>query len=165
MRMPLPFASFLAVVLMVSPAAFAQTYEPGIDHPGGDYRSFDLSAPDATQCAATCMADAQCVAYTHVNRGVQGPNPRCWLKNVIPSPVASSCCTSGLKMAAAPIPMPVPAPTARVFPYRASRACASTVASIGPSNATSRRRPGSAKAKGCRWRSIGRGSTSPRPMS
>jgi PAN domain-containing protein len=117
MRMPLPFASLLAVVLMVSPAAFAQTYEPGIDRPGGDYRSFDLGAPNAAQCAAACMADGQCAAYTYVNPGVQSANARCWLKNAIPSPVANPCCTSGLKVAAAPIPMPVPAPTARVFPY------------------------------------------------
>src|SRR5213078_4298500 len=31
-----------------------------------------------------------------VNAGVQGPNPRCWLKTSVPAPHYSDCCISGV---------------------------------------------------------------------
>jgi len=59
------------------------------------------------------MRDARCLAFTYVNPGVQGPNPRCWLKNAVPRAVPNGCCTSGVKGphwrgAAAPPPPPAP---------------------------------------------------------
>jgi hypothetical protein len=71
--------------------------EPNVDRPGADYRSFDLAYPRPEDCRAACMAEPGCVAFTYVNPGVQGPNPRCWLKSQVPQPVTNACCVSGVK--------------------------------------------------------------------
>jgi len=68
---------------------------------GSNYRNFDLSLADATLCQNTCKAENQCLAWTYVHPGVQGPNARCWLKNAIPPVLANNCCTSGIERAAA----------------------------------------------------------------
>jgi hypothetical protein len=60
---------------------------------GGDYEGFDSSGPDT--CQAACKSDAKCKAWTYVKAGVQGPQARCYLKNVVPSPTANPCCISG----------------------------------------------------------------------
>lgn len=78
--------------------------EYGVDRPGYDYKNFDLNAADPAQCQSACYAEPQCLSFTYVNPGVQGPNPRCWLKNTVAPAVPSSCCTSGVKVAA---PQPV----------------------------------------------------------
>ncbi|MEO0544215.1 MAG: PAN domain-containing protein [Pseudomonadota bacterium] len=70
--------------------------EDGIDRPGSDYRSFDLTAPAPALCQATCRDEQQCVAWTFVKPGVQGANARCWLKNPQPAQVANDCCISGV---------------------------------------------------------------------
>jgi PAN domain/TIR domain len=67
---------------------------------GSDYRKFDLSADNATLCQSACRADTQCLSWTLVHPGVQGPNARCWLKNAIPQATANSCCISGIERAA-----------------------------------------------------------------
>src|SRR5436305_373034 len=54
--------------------------EFGTDRPGGDYRSFDLPQPRPDLCRDGCMGEPECVAFTYVNPGVQGPSARCWLK-------------------------------------------------------------------------------------
>jgi hypothetical protein len=74
----------------------ATKLEHGIDRPGLDYKSFDLSTANPGQCAAACAKEAQCQAFTYVNPGVQGPNPRCWLKNGVPVAIMSRCCASGV---------------------------------------------------------------------
>jgi hypothetical protein len=71
--------------------------ERNINRPGADYRSFDLAQPAPHQCQAACFAEPQCVAFTFVHPGVQGPNARCWLKSAVPPPVPDRCCVSGLK--------------------------------------------------------------------
>jgi hypothetical protein len=75
-----------------SPARF----EPNVDRPGLDYRSFDLASPDPAQCANACSGEPECRAYTYVNPGLQGPKARCWLKNGIPGQRPDKCCTSGV---------------------------------------------------------------------
>jgi 1-phosphatidylinositol phosphodiesterase len=75
------------------------TLELNVDRPGSDYRSFDLGSPRPEECRDTCMVEPQCVAFTYVNPGVQGPSARCWLKNSVPPPSASNCCVSGVKNA------------------------------------------------------------------
>lgn len=72
--------------------------EVGVDRPGHDYASFDM-ALDATayRCAGQCGAEARCVAWTFVMPNVQGPLPRCWLKDQVPAPMPSGCCSSGVK--------------------------------------------------------------------
>src|SRR5262249_60066439 len=64
---------------------------------GSDYGTAVLSTDDWTECQSRCRADNQCVAWTAVHPGVQGPNARCWLKNAIPEPSANSCCVSGIE--------------------------------------------------------------------
>jgi hypothetical protein len=71
--------------------------ELNVDRPGSDYRSFDLPTADPMACRNTCMGEAQCLAFTYVNPGVQGPNARCWLKNAVPNAAPNGCCTSGVK--------------------------------------------------------------------
>jgi hypothetical protein len=83
--------------------------EPGTDRPGSDYRNFDLPLPRPEDCQSACMNEYACVAFTYVNPGVQGPNPRCWLKSSVAAPQASSCCVSGVKAGGGGAPPPPPA--------------------------------------------------------
>jgi hypothetical protein len=79
------------------PPVAAGQFEMNTDRPGSDIANFDLGAPDAQLCRDACARDPRCVAFTYVNPGVQGNNPRCWLKNPAPAPTPSSCCVSGVK--------------------------------------------------------------------
>jgi PAN domain len=97
----------------------ASGLEWNMNRPGADYRSFDLITPSPETCQSTCMSEPQCVAFTYVNPGVQGPSARCWLKGGVPQPVPDTCCVSGAKYAngappppeaAPPPPPPAPAP-------------------------------------------------------
>jgi hypothetical protein len=63
---------------------------------GGDYKGFDGST--AGGCEAECKRDDKCRAWTFVKAGVQGPQARCYLKDVIPAASSNSCCTSGHEM-------------------------------------------------------------------
>ena len=92
------------------PLPGASGLEWNVDRPGSDYRSFDLSTPSPEMCQSACMNEPQCVAFTYVNPGVQGPNARCWLKNMVPQPVPQTCCVSGTKYAGAPPPAAPPPP-------------------------------------------------------
>lgn len=86
----------LAPVLWQGPAiAQSVGFQPNVDRPGLDYRSFDLGG-GATICQSTCRGDRRCRAWTWVKAGVQGPSPRCWLKTAVPRAVRNSCCTSGI---------------------------------------------------------------------
>jgi PAN domain len=82
----------------------AQEY--GVDRPGQDYTSFDLSGNNPAACHQACRSDAQCRAWTYVRAGVQGPNSRCWLKNGVPGAVRNDCCISGVMEAAASLSSP-----------------------------------------------------------
>ena len=77
--------------------------EDNTDRMGMDYRSFDLPAPDPRLCSSACEAESQCMAYTFVRPGVQGPQARCWLKTSVPGPAQSTCCISGVKMQSQPV--------------------------------------------------------------
>ena len=87
-----------------TPAPAATANKPvmhNTDLRGSSYRNFELSSADVTLCQNTCKAESQCLAWTYVHPGVQGPNARCWLKNLVPPPSANNCCTSGIERAAA----------------------------------------------------------------
>lgn len=79
----------------------AKAMEYGIDRPGQDYLAFDLDRPGPEslpeECLAACGRNAMCRAWTFVKAGVQGPNPRCWLKTGVPTAVRNDCCISGVK--------------------------------------------------------------------
>jgi hypothetical protein len=73
-----------------------RSLEADVDRPGSDYTNFDLASGDANVCRAACEKDgSKCKAWTFVKAGVQGPKPRCWLKNAIPPASTNGCCTSG----------------------------------------------------------------------
>ena len=67
--------------------------EGQINRPGSDILNRTIASPGA--CRAVCLDNASCRAFTYVKAGVQGPAPRCWLKNRIPPAVPDNCCTSG----------------------------------------------------------------------
>lgn len=78
------------------PPPITPTVENAVNRGGGDYAQFEVADPEA--CRAYCQQDPSCRAYTfvHANKG-QGPTPRCWMKSVVPPPIADSCCISGVK--------------------------------------------------------------------
>ncbi len=84
------------------------------DLPGGDYRNIYLSTADSSICAAVCGADNRCQAYTYVKPAEQGNKAKCWLKDKLPAPVASDCCTSGVLNGKA---LPKPKPIAHPFVF------------------------------------------------
>jgi len=84
--------SALAAVIALFLAAPSVAVD-GFDQPGGDYANFP--ATGWWHCRNTCAGDARCVAWTWVKPGVQGPAPRCYLKNIQPKLVANACCNSG----------------------------------------------------------------------
>jgi 1-phosphatidylinositol phosphodiesterase len=85
------------VPMTVYSASGSAALEVNVDRPGSDYRSFDLATPQPEQCRDTCLVEPQCVAFTYVNPGVQGPSARCWLKNGVPPATPNTCCVSGVK--------------------------------------------------------------------
>ena len=90
----------VAILLLISQSLLARGYiEPNTDRMGSDYNAFDLYAADPAMCQQACENDSRCRAWTYVHPNtIQGPNPRCWLKNAVPAPKQSSCCVSGVVM-------------------------------------------------------------------
>jgi hypothetical protein len=85
-----------ASVFAVATWAESTTFEPNVDRFGMDYFAFDVpSQPSA--CQQACIGDPNCVAWTYVNPGLQGPTAKCYLKNPAPPPTPSNCCVSGAK--------------------------------------------------------------------
>ena len=64
------------------------TLELNVDRPGSDYRSFDLGSTRPEECRDTCMIEPQCVAFTYVNPGVQGPSAD---QDIVSYCTATSC--------------------------------------------------------------------------
>jgi len=76
----------------------AQGQEFGVDRPGHNLKpGFDLPKAEYELCKKACDADPNCLAYTYVKPGCQGPSARCWLKNGIAPWVKNECCISGVK--------------------------------------------------------------------
>ncbi len=86
------------VTVDCDPAKLVGPGQGNIDRPGSDLANFDLPSANPALCEQRCTDNASCQAWTYVNPGVQSPSARCWLKNAMPLPVASACCTSGLKV-------------------------------------------------------------------
>lgn len=80
-----------------STAAPVGAFEPDTDRVGNDFYGFNLAQADAATCQASCTYNAQCLAWTYVKPGIQGPAPRCYLKNAVPAPARNGCCVSGTK--------------------------------------------------------------------
>jgi len=75
----------------------SEPIEVGIDRVGGDYRSVELP-PDPTgkSCAAICVGETQCRAWTYVRPGYAGMAATCFLKDRVTSPQHRPCCISGV---------------------------------------------------------------------
>lgn len=88
------------VVQTSTPAQAADNWQPmyNTDLFGGDYREIVYARPgsDWRTCKASCDADGQCRGWTYVQPGRQ-PYGECFLKNSVPEPSTSECCTSGIK--------------------------------------------------------------------
>jgi hypothetical protein len=67
------------------------------DRYGSDYRSIQLTSPDPVYCRQQCEGDPNCVSFSYVRPGIQGPNAMCYLKNTAPVQYLNTCCISGLK--------------------------------------------------------------------
>jgi hypothetical protein len=90
------------IVLLISeisiiPKSFGQGIEYDVDRIGGDFTNFELSRARPELCQAACEKHGKCKAWTYVKPGIQGPNARCWLKSIVPKPISSRCCISGVK--------------------------------------------------------------------
>jgi hypothetical protein len=87
----------LAAWILLPVSSHAGYMEKGTDRPGSDYDNFDLRADDPSLCLRACEGDRRCRAWTYVHPNtIQGPNPRCWLKDAVPPPQRSHCCVSGV---------------------------------------------------------------------
>ncbi len=85
-------------VAVTPPPAKMGNLEWNIDRRGADFRNFNLAKANPNLCRNACARDGRCKAWTYVKPNtVQGPKPRCWLKNRIPAKTPSSCCISGIK--------------------------------------------------------------------
>jgi hypothetical protein len=85
------------VKLPPPPAPIPPGAENNRDRPGNDFANFNLPAANAALCRDACLGQANCRAWTYVKPGVQGPAPRCYLKNPTPVAVNDNCCVSGVK--------------------------------------------------------------------
>lgn len=80
-----------------APTQAAGSLEIDTDRPGSDLHGFNVAQANPAMCQSSCTNDAQCVAWTYVKPGIQGPAPRCYLKNAVPASTRNACCVSGAK--------------------------------------------------------------------
>jgi hypothetical protein len=117
----------LAALVLVAllPAALAwgeDAMEPETIRLGMDYRTFSLSAADPALCRDACARDLQCRAWTYVKPNtMQGPVPRCWLKNGVPAGEAQPCCVSGIVERAPANALPFPVARLSGHPWEFTR--------------------------------------------
>src|SRR5262249_11937987 len=58
--------------------------EDNVDHPGADYREFDLPTDAAPQmCQQECQKENHCRVFVYRRPAVKGQSPHCWLKNAV----------------------------------------------------------------------------------
>lgn len=77
------------------------------DRPGSDFSHFNLPSANPYLCRVRCEKNPKCKAWTYVRPNtIQGPNPRCWLKNAVPAAKSNSCCISGVKKHKIPVVNP-----------------------------------------------------------
>ncbi|MGO9004276.1 MAG: PAN domain-containing protein [Beijerinckiaceae bacterium] len=86
----------LTMTLFTANVGFAQTFEPGVDRPGADFSNFDIPGRGPHTCQSACFRNGDCLAWTYVRAGFQGPFARCWLKSGVPGARGNSCCVSGI---------------------------------------------------------------------
>ncbi|MEJ2590808.1 MAG: VWA domain-containing protein [Candidatus Thiodiazotropha sp.] len=76
----------------------ANGMEQNTDRPFGDYQRLMPERDDPVLCQQACRADARCKAWTYVKPNtVQGPEPHCYLKEIVPTASHNDCCVSGIR--------------------------------------------------------------------
>ena len=79
------------------PPATKGPYQYGVNLPGGDLKGLFMDG-GPEECEKACNAEAQCLAFTWVKPGVQGPKAACWLKkSPVPAPQQFPDAVSGYK--------------------------------------------------------------------
>jgi hypothetical protein len=82
-----------------TPKIVMSPMEWNVDRTYMSYQNFDLEVDEPKACQDACANDPVCKAWTYVRPNtIQGPKPRCWLKNVVPAPQPATCCVSGTKL-------------------------------------------------------------------
>jgi hypothetical protein len=69
---------------------------PNCDMPG-DRGGVAYSLDNAVACESTCDGTPNCVGWTWVKPGLQGPQAVCWIKKQIVATMRSNCCISGYR--------------------------------------------------------------------
>lgn len=69
--------------------------ETNYDRPGSTYSTIPMTENKPERCAARCLNDSACWAYTFAPPGV-GTGPKCYLKNTFAAKVDKAGYTSGL---------------------------------------------------------------------
>ena len=88
---------------IVRPETFKPTYEENIDHPGGDYRTFDLAKADPKLCQKTCLDEATCGAWVYRKpEGTKNGHPQCSLKQRLLARIDDNLSVSGIARADTP---------------------------------------------------------------
>lgn len=88
---------------IVRPEIFKPTYEENIDHPGGDYRTFDLAKADPKLCQKTCLDEAKCGAWVYRKpEGTTNGRPQCSLKERVLARIDDNLSVSGIARADTP---------------------------------------------------------------
>ena len=88
---------------IVRPEAFKSTFEENVDHPGGDYRTFDLAKPDAKLCQKACTDEAKCGAWVYRKaEGTKNGRPQCSLKERVLARIDDNLSVSGIARADTP---------------------------------------------------------------
>ena len=82
---------------IVQPGSPSLALQYDTDRPGHDYKNFDLSQARPELCRDMCAQDPKCEAFTYVSPGIQGPNARCWLKEMASRPKGAKGLISGVK--------------------------------------------------------------------
>lgn len=85
----------LSLIAALAFAGSASAYvEKGVHRQGATYER--AAAADAEGCRKVCAADGECLSWTYVHPGVEGPDGVCELKSTVAPALASPCCDSGL---------------------------------------------------------------------
>jgi hypothetical protein len=112
-----PVAKWAGIILAFSLAAYGVYYfwpaysgvsniesplrqfviEEGINRYGGDYFSFGMREASAEACAAECVKNSNCRAFTVVKPLIPGAAAICWLKSTALAALPDSCCISGVR--------------------------------------------------------------------
>jgi hypothetical protein len=82
----------------ISAGARMSAREHDKDRFGGDYSCFNMRPDHIEDCEGACKDDAKCAAWTYIKPGLQRPQARCCLKNVVPAVSDNVCCVSGTKI-------------------------------------------------------------------